>query len=136
MTREETARNNHKQGFNCAQAVALAFADKFGTDKNVLFAMTEGFGLGGGNMQGTCGALAAAYMVSGMLNSSGNTEDRTTKKKTYSANKELAKAFAELSGGMNCYDLKGVKTGKILCECNDCVGYAARVLAKYLGEEA
>ena len=135
MTREETARNYHKSGCNCAQAVAMAFEDKTPFDVDQLFTITEGLGAGGGNMRGTCGALAAAYMIAGMLNSTKDHNEPTSKASTYKINKQLAEKFSELTGAQNCPDLKGIFTGKVLCSCPDCVGYGARVLAEYLGEE-
>ena len=37
------ALENHKKGYNCAQAVACAYADLFGVDEKTAFRMTEGF---------------------------------------------------------------------------------------------
>ena len=55
MNRIEKAKENHKNGYNCSQAVACAFCDEVGIDEKTMFALTEGFGLGLGDMQGTCG---------------------------------------------------------------------------------
>ncbi len=36
----------------------------------------------------------------------------------------LHKGFVEKAGASVCKDLKGVETGKVICECDDCVRYA------------
>lgn len=55
MTKKELAIAKHDIKFNCAQAVACAFAEEIGVDEKVLFTATEGFGLGMGGMEGAVG---------------------------------------------------------------------------------
>ena len=69
MSRIEKALENHKKGYNCSQSVACAFCDKVGIEEKVMFQMMEAFGLGGGDMCGTCGAVAGAAAIIGMVNS-------------------------------------------------------------------
>ena len=45
MTRREKGENYFKKGFNCAQAVALAFSDKIGLDENTIAKLISPFGL-------------------------------------------------------------------------------------------
>ena len=66
----------HDMGFNCAQSVACTYADLVGCDKQTIFKMTEGLGLGMGGMQGTCGALSGACVLAGMKNSGGDCRTR------------------------------------------------------------
>ena len=61
-------------GYNCAQSVACAFADKVDLDKVALFKVTEGLGLGMGGMNGTCGAISAAAVLAGLKDSTGDLE--------------------------------------------------------------
>ncbi|WP_302438636.1 C-GCAxxG-C-C family protein, partial [Roseburia hominis] len=56
MTKQEKAIELHDRGCNCAQAVACAFAEEIGVPEETLFAAAEGFGLGMGGMEATCGA--------------------------------------------------------------------------------
>ena len=44
--RQQQAAQFHAMGYNCAQSVACAFADKVDLDKVALFKVTEGLGLG------------------------------------------------------------------------------------------
>ena len=68
MTRKEKAIELHDKGFNCAQAVACAFAEETGIPEETLFAACEGFGLGMGGMAATCGAVSGAVMLAGLKN--------------------------------------------------------------------
>lgn len=121
MTKKEKAIELHDKRFNCCQAVACAFAEEIGVDEQILFKMGEGFGLGMGCMDGTCGALSGAIMLAGLKNSDGNTDTPATKASTYQLSKELLQKFKEKTGSTVCRELKGVDTGKILCSCPDCI---------------
>lgn len=58
MTIEERAARavELKAGCNCAQAVALAFADVLPLDEATLMKLAAGYGAGMGCMEATCGA--------------------------------------------------------------------------------
>ncbi len=118
----------HDKGYNCAQAVACAYADLVGADKQTMFAATEALGLGMGGMEGTCGALSGACVVCGLAKSGADLENPTTKGATYKVSRELVSRFAELSGATRCRDLKGIDTGTVLCSCPQCIENAARIL--------
>ena len=118
----------HDKGYNCAQAVACAYADLVGADKQTMFAATEGLGLGMGGMEGTCGALSGACVICGLAKSGADLENPTTKGATYKVSRELVSRFAELSGATRCRDLKGIDTGTVLCSCPQCIENAARIL--------
>lgn len=118
----------HNKGFNCAQAVACAYADLVDVDKQVLFAATEGLGLGMGGMEGTCGALSGACIICGLAKSGADLERPTTKKDTYKVSREIVARFSEASGATRCRDLKGAGTGEVLCSCPKCIENAARIL--------
>ena len=53
--------------YNCAQSVACAFRTEAGVDHETMAAMTSAYGLGMGNMHGTCGALIGAGAVIGLV---------------------------------------------------------------------
>lgn len=133
MTRKEKAIALHDKGFNCAQAVACSFAEDLGVSEEVLFSACEGFGLGMGGMEATCGAVSGAVMVAGFKNSCGDLENPTTKAATYQLTREITKMFAEQNGSLTCKALKGVETGKVLRSCPDCIMDAAEIAEKVLG---
>ena len=86
------ALENHDKGYNCAQAVACAFADRMGKDEKEVFEIMEAFGFGMGTM-GTCGAVSAMAAVVGMAESDGALDGPKTKKASYKAMKELTNKF-------------------------------------------
>ena len=133
MTTEERldkARTFHESGYNCAQSVACAFADKTDVPMDVLFAANEGYGAGQGTMDGVCGALMGAVMLGGLKSSTRNLDQPDSKPATMKLSCELMKSFEASAGALYCKDLKGVETGKVLCTCPDCISKACELAAK------
>lgn len=120
-SRKNIAIEKHNLGYNCAQSVALTYADLADIPPEQLFKITEGFGLGGGNMQGTCGAVSGAVALIGILNSCGDLERPSTKAQTYALTREILEKFKAQNGSVICRELKGVDTGRILRSCHDCI---------------
>ncbi len=130
----ERAVENHKKGYNCAQAVACAFCDKLGKDEKEVFELMEAFGFGMGTM-GTCGAVSAMAAVVGMAESDGALDAPKTKKVSYKAMKGLTEKFLEKNQSIICREIKGVDTKKVLRSCDGCVQDAAEILEEYLSEK-
>ena len=102
-----------KKEMNCCQAVLVAFADKLGKSEDDLLRLGSGFGSGMATMEGPCGALVGAIMVSSLLSPDGEARNNS---------RAIMSRFKELCGGATiCRDLKGIETGKMLCSCEDCV---------------
>lgn len=120
-SRKKIAIEKHDLGYNCAQSVALTYADLVDMAPEHLFKVTEGFGLGGGNMQGTCGAISGAIALIGLLNSCGDLEHPSTKAQTYALGREILERFKAQNGSVLCHELKGAGTGKVLRSCPDCI---------------
>ena len=113
-----------KKEMNCCQAVLVAFADKLGKGEADLLRLGSGFGSGMATMEGTCGALVGAIMVSSLLSAEGEARSNS---------RAIMPRFKELCGGATiCRDLKGIDTGKVLCSCEDCVRNAVRVAGETL----
>ena len=115
MTTQERMEHaaNLKKKMNCCQAVLVAFADRLGKSEDELLRIGSGFGLGMGTMEGTCGALVGAIMVSSLLAANGEAMNNS---------RAIMSRFKELCGGATiCRDLKGADTGKVLCSCENCV---------------
>ena len=127
MTIEERAARavELKAGCNCAQAVALAFADVLPLDEATLMKLAAGYGAGMGCMEATCGALVGAVMAAGSV---------TDGKGTPRTARSILTSFQEKSGATICKDLKGVETGKVLCPCAQCVRNAVLAAGEMLGE--
>lgn len=110
-----------QHGCNCCQAVLLALKDQVNMSEEELRRLGAGFGLGLGNMEGTCGALVAAAIMAGF-----NTNV------TKAAVRSLNERFKEMCGAITCEDIKGRYTGKILCSCDDCVKNAVLAYGEML----
>ncbi len=125
MDRGEYAKSLKDNGMcNCCQAVCKAFSDLVCIKEEDLMKISSGFGQGMGTLESTCGALVGANIILGLLN---NTQNGTVR---FSRN--LLKDFEALSGATQCKMLKGIGTGKVLCECGDCCKNASIVLEKTL----
>ena len=127
------AVENHKKGYNCAQAVACAFCQQLRRDEKEVFEMMEAFGFGMGTM-GTCGAVSAMAAVIGMKESDGCLDAPATKKVCYKKMKELTAKFQEMNNSIICREIKGVDTGIVLRSCDGCVEDAAGIIEEYLAE--
>ncbi len=125
------ALENHDKGYNCAQAVICAFAEKTNLDEGTLFKLTEGFGAGMGNRRNTCGALSGAVMLAGLLISSGDPENKT-KFDTYKKAGEIAAEFEKRCKATVCQDIKGAKNGAPTVSCNDCIRIATELAQEIL----
>ena len=113
-----------KKEMNCCQAVLVAFADKLEKGEDDLLRLGSGFGSGMATMEGTCGALVGAIMVSSLLSAEGEARNNS---------RAIMSRFKELCGGATiCRDLKGIETGKMLCSCEDCVRNAVRAAVEAL----
>ena len=128
MTRSEIAVEKHRQGYNCAQAVACTFADKLGMDESLLYKMAEGFGGGMGTGMGVCGAMAGVAILSGLVNSDGDIEHAgNTKAISTRTAGMLSKEFIETTGALYCKEIKsGAGTGTPT-SCSDCISIAAEL---------
>ena len=122
MTLEETkekAVSYKHNGFNCAQAVVKALGEQLQIPTDQIVTMTSGFAAGMGTMEATCGALIGANLVAGL---------RTEGKGTLAKSRQLVSGFKQSCGALICKDLKGIETGTVLCDCDDCIRNAVEVL--------
>ncbi len=129
MNRCEKAVENHKKGYNCAQAVACVFADKLGYSEDELFRLTEAFGGGMGGTQGVCGAVSAMVFVAGGIKSYGLDKlPETNKRASYDFARELMESFQSTIGTIMCGEIKC----KQLCSCDGCIENAVKILEEFL----
>ena len=131
MTRAEKAVELHNKGYNCAQAVACAFADKTDLPEQVIFKILEGNGFGMSDTYGTCGAVSGMAAIVSYCNSTGNLDKPDSKADTYKKVRELEAVFREKNGSTICREIKGMDTGKVLRSCEGCIIDAVEILDKY-----
>jgi C_GCAxxG_C_C family probable redox protein len=134
MSRADVATTKHRNGYNCCQSVACAFADSVGVDESLIYKMGEGFGAGMGTAQGVCGAISGAAILAGLVYSDGNLEMAgQTKAKTTRAAGIMQKKFVERAKALICKDIKTGNDGKAFTSCNDCIRIACELVEEELG---
>ena len=92
-------------GYNCAQAVAVAFCDVTGLDKESTARMMSGFGGGMGRLREVCGAVSGMFFVLSYLYGYDDPEDNEGKKQLYVDVQDLAAKFSETNGSIVCREL-------------------------------
>ena len=115
--RSNAARELHKQGCNCCQAVVMAWADKLPIEKKHAMNMAAPFGRGLAGTREICGCVSGMAMVCGLT---GNTE----------MVRPLIEKFREENGDIVCGRL--LQMGKK--PCPEMVAYTAGLLTDYICE--
>ena len=93
------------QGYNCAQAVMVAFSDVTGLDEKFSAKLISSFGGGMGRMREVCGAVSGMLAVAGFLYGYDDPNDDAAKKAHYALVQELAGKFREQAGSIICREL-------------------------------
>ena len=148
MSRADTAKEYFKNGYNCAQAVALAFTDLTDMDESALSKATLPFGGGMGRLRLTCGAVSGMVTILGLVfGEEGNSAEN--KKEVYAIVQNLCGKLKAINGSLICAELlEGVKIPVEIGgeaeertpayykkrPCADLVYETARVLEEYLIE--
>ena len=93
------------QGYNCAQAITVAFSDVTGLDRDFSARMASSFGGGMGRMREVCGAVSGMLMVAGLLYGYDSFNDDVAKKAHYALVQALAGEFREQVGSIVCREI-------------------------------
>ena len=143
--RSERAMAFFHKGYNCSQAVAMAFSDIMGLDEKTVAALATGFGGGMGRMRKVCGTVSGMALVSGFLvPACDDATVKTQKAANYALVQSLAGEFKEMNGSIICRELLGlspsVKETHVPAErtseyykkrpCEELVGISAGILAR------
>lgn len=107
--RSKQAETYFKEGYNCCQAVVLAFADEVGLEKETALKIAASFGGGMGLLREVCGAVSGMFIVEGMKHGYTSPEDKEGKKAHYERIRALAEKFREQNGSILCKELLGLK---------------------------
>ena len=101
-----------KEGYNCSQAVVLAFADLIGMDEKLLTRVTSSFGGGMGRLREVCGAVSGMFFVAGALYGyeEPGTAGQQEKAAHYARIQELAEEYRAVNGSIICRELLGLET--------------------------
>lgn len=101
IDRVEKAKGLFLKGFNCCQAVFVAFADKYGIPEELAFKLSGAFGAGFGGTREVCGAVSGMTLICG-LECGATTGDQSAKKACYLKEQELIEKFKALHGTIIC----------------------------------
>ena len=101
----ELARNNFLKGYNCAQAVAIAFSEEMGMSEAELAKLASSFGGGMGKMREVCGAVSGALLVYGAVHGNSDPDDADAKKAHYARVQEFAARFKAEHETIICREL-------------------------------
>ena len=143
--RKELAVKYFTDGYNCAQSVALAFADLVDIKSETLAKLSSSFGGGMGRLREVCGAVSGMTMVAGFLSPCPTADDPAAKKANYALVQHFAEKFREQNGAIVCRTLLGLdhtkdeptpspRTAEYYKKrpCAELVGDAARIIAEWL----
>lgn len=150
------ARAYFKAGYNCCQAVAMAYSDviagKLGMQslpaeqaEKAVATLASGFGGGMGRMREVCGCVSGMTMVAGALCSAEDPSDHNARTENYRLVQEFAGAYKDLNGSIICRELLGLDNKKESPEpslrtpeyykkrpCEELVGIAAGIIADHV----
>ena len=147
MTRRELAKENFMNGYNCSQALVLAFEDLVPIDRESLLKLASSFGGGMGRLREVCGSVSGMFMIAGLIYGYDGPETGQVKADHYARIQELARRFEETHGSIVCREMLGLsvkhdaptpeaRTNEYYKKrpCPDIVGDAAEILEKYIEE--
>lgn len=93
------------EGYNCAQAVTVAFCDVTGLKPEQAAKMASAFGGGMGRMREVCGAVSGMLMVLSQLYGYEGPETGEVKMQLYATVQELAGKFRAENGSIVCREI-------------------------------
>lgn len=143
-----------EEGYNCCQAVVLAYNDIFGIDDETAAALSSGFGGGMGRMREVCGSVSGMVMLAGLITPAADPSIKVDRTRNYALVQELAEEFKALNGSIVCKELLGLvpmgSSGPVAKEspepsdrtpdyykkrpCEELVGIAAGIVGKRILE--
>ena len=105
---EKAGRLFKEGGYNCCQAVVIAYCDLFELDEKTAAALSSGFGGGMGRMREVCGSVSGMVMLSGLLCPADNPSDKAGRTANYALVQEVAGEFRNINGSIICRELLGL----------------------------
>lgn len=105
MKHGEKAAELFLEGYNCAQAVMVAFSDVTGLEPEFSAKMISSFGGGMGRLREVCGAVSGMLAVAGILYGYDSPTDDEKKKAHYELVQRLAEAFRQEAGSIICREI-------------------------------
>jgi C_GCAxxG_C_C family probable redox protein len=148
--RVERAQNYFKAGYNCAQAVVMAFDDVMQMSPEALARLAASFGGGMGRMREVCGTVSGMAFLAGAIKPSADPSNLDERKENYALVQKFADSFRQENGDIVCRRLLGLEPMAERAEtampsertaeyyrkrpCVEYVGSAARIVAEHLAK--
>jgi len=142
-SRVSTAITLFEQGYNCSQAVFMAYADKYQIDRETAAKLATSFGGGMGRLREVCGAVSGMFFVLGLHYPFTQPTDKVAKDANYKAVQRTAAEFKSVMGSYICADLLKTKREPQQPEsaerneayynlrpCTRCVAVAAEIVGR------
>lgn len=146
--RGQRAKELFLEGYNCTQAVVLAYEDFFEESPERLAQTVSAFGGGMGRLREVCGSVSGMFFVLGRIYGYSDPKAKEKKADLYARVQETAARFRERNGSIVCRELLGLqeKVSEPVPEertseyykkrpCPDLIADAADVLEEYLKEQ-
>jgi len=92
-------------GYNCSQAVFMAYSDIYGIETKLAATLATSFGGGMGRLREVCGAVSGMFLVLGLQYPFTDTTDIIAKNTNYKAVQRTANEFKSIMGSYICADL-------------------------------
>ncbi len=137
-----------EEGYNCSQAVFMAYSKLYGIDSITAAKLATSFGGGMGRLREVCGAVSGMFMILGLHYPFTDTTDKAAKNVNYKAVQRTAGAFKADMGSYICADLLNIKHEPQSPKsserneayyksrpCTRCVAKAAEIVGKELSKE-
>lgn len=97
-----------EEGYNCCQAVVLAYNDLFDIDDSTAAAMSSGFGGGMGRMREVCGSVSGMVMLAGLIAPAADPSVKVDRTRNYALVQDVAGEFRKQNGSIVCRELLGL----------------------------
>lgn len=146
--RVSLARQYFESGYNCAQAVVMAYNDIMDMSVEQAAKIAAPFGGGMGRMREVCGTVSGMSLLAGAISPAVNPQDMEQRKNNYALVQHFAGEFRAENGDIVCRRLLGLEPmveqaetpmpSKRTAEyykkrpCVEYVGCAARIVGRYL----
>lgn len=105
---EKAGRLFKEKGYNCCQAVVLAYNDLFGLDDTVAASLASGFGGGMGRMREVCGSVSGMVFLSGLISPAADPAQKDSRTVNYALVQDMSKEFRKINGSIVCRELLGL----------------------------
>ncbi len=151
--RQQKAEQFFLEGYNCCQAVLLAFEDVLDVERSTLLRVASGFGGGMARMREVCGTVSAMAMTAGFLSPAEDPSNMQQRRDNYALVQKFAARFKEQKGSIICREILGLRKQEPGAPmespmpsartpeyyktrpCTATVGLAAKIVADYIKNE-